>query len=122
MTTLEQIIAFLFVGGLNTVVGYGLYAFFIYLGLNFLLAALFSNTVGIIFNFNTTGRLVFQNRDNSLFLRFIAVCVFCYACNVTINRFLQSFVPNLYWSGFLTVFPVAVITFTLNKFYVFKMA
>ena len=59
--TRRQGIRFLFVGAVNTVFSYGCYASFIYIGYNYALAAFFATCLGIIFNFNTTGRIVFKN-------------------------------------------------------------
>lgn len=61
-----QFVKFLFVGGINTAVGYGLFAFFLFLKFHYALAVLFATIVGICFNFKTTGSIVFKNSDNKL--------------------------------------------------------
>ena len=66
----KELINFLIVGFLNTLFGYSLYAFFIYLGLNYVLAILFSTILGIVFNFKTIGKFVFQNDSNKLIIKF----------------------------------------------------
>jgi putative flippase GtrA len=50
---------FLLVGALNTLFGYFLYGSLILIGINYKLAALLATIQGVLFNFQTTGRLVF---------------------------------------------------------------
>ena len=57
-----QFMKFIFIGGINTLFGYGVYLFFLFFGLNFAIAALVSTILGIIFNFsNLTNRVQRQN-------------------------------------------------------------
>ena len=50
---------FLLVGVLNTLFGYFLYGSLILIGLNYKYAVLLATIIGVLFNFQTTGRLVF---------------------------------------------------------------
>jgi putative flippase GtrA len=49
---------FLLVGVLNTIFGYFLYGTLILIGLDYKLAVLLATILGVLFNFQTTGRLV----------------------------------------------------------------
>lgn len=117
----NKFVKFILVGILNTIVGYGLFAFFVYLGLHYTLAVLFSTILGVLFNFKTIGKLVFDSHDNSLIFRFILVYIIVYILNITglwifkINGF-----NNMYINGFLLLAPLAVVSFILNKKFVFK--
>lgn len=62
----NKFVRFVFVGGLNTAFGFGLYCLLIWMGLSYIWATLISHTLGVLFNFITTGRIVFDNSDNSL--------------------------------------------------------
>ena len=83
---IERIIRFCVVGLLNTAFGYGLYALFVYLGTLPELALLVATIIGVIFNFFTTGRLVFRNSDNRLFMRFAAGYTAIYVLNALALR------------------------------------
>lgn len=116
----KQIIAFLLVGIANTLFGYFLYAFFLYLGVDYAYSLALATLLGVFFNFQTVGRLVFQSRKNSLVFKFILV----YSLVFTINLgFIKGFILlglNEYASGAIALFPAAALSFLLNKFFVFK--
>ena len=55
----HKFVRFLLVGVLNTLFGYFSFATLIIIGLDYKLAALLATIIGVLFNFQTTGRLVF---------------------------------------------------------------
>ncbi len=113
---------FIVVGVINTAFGYGIFALLIYLKFHYTIAVLISTVLGVLFNFKTIGKLVFKNNDNKLILRFIIVYFITYWINVfLIFIFKKIFYQNLYFAGFLSLIPVAVITFLLNKHFVFDL-
>ena len=136
-------IRFAIVGVINTVFGVGTFALLRYFGIHYVFASLLSQILGIIFNFKTTGRFVFKNRDRSLFYRFLSVYVISYGLNVgflrlvntgSINRQLASllwkFLPFLgnfneakmidcFAAALLSV-PIAVVVYFLQRKFVFK--
>jgi putative flippase GtrA len=61
---------FLFVGLLNTAFGYGVFSLSTLLGAHALLALLISNLAGLVFNFQTSRRLVFRRSDPGSAIRF----------------------------------------------------
>lgn len=116
-----QFISFLFVGVLNTLVGYGLYVFFVWLGFNYIWAPFFSTVLGILFNFKTIGVIVFQSHNNRLIGKFFGVYGIVYVCNVLgLKIFALCGVENMYISGAVLVLPLALLSFILNKKWVFK--
>jgi putative flippase GtrA len=116
----QPFIRFLLVGGINTIFGYGLFAFFIYLHLHYSLASLLSTVLGVLFNFKTTGKLVFKSSDNRLIVRFFAVYGMVYVVNVMLLKGFKWFGLNFYIAGAIIVLPLAVLSFILNKRFVFK--
>ena len=117
----RQLISFLLVGILNTAFGYGLFALFIYLGLYYPLAVLFSTILGVLFNFKTIGKLVFGSSDNGLILRFALVYVITYLLNIFfLWLFKKLGFENMYINGFVLLIPLAAVSFLLNKFFVFR--
>ena len=117
----HQLLSFLLVGVLNTIVGYSLFVLFIYLGLYYPLAVLFSTILGVLFNFKTIGRLVFASSDNSLIFRFALVYVITYFLNIFfLWLFKRLGFDNMYINGFVLLIPLAAVSFLLNKFFVFR--
>lgn len=117
----EQLIRFLIIGFINTVFAYSVYAFFIFIHFHYTLAVLLSTVIGICFSFKTLGSLVFDNPDNKLIFKFFAVYGFCYFLNIGILRLLSQYVlNNLYIDGLISNFLVAMVSFCLNKWIVFK--
>ena len=114
-----KFIKFLFVGGLNTAFGYGVFALFIFLKFHFALASFLSTVLGILFNFKTTGIIVFKNHDNSLIFRFFAAYAIVYALNVLGLKLFDLIHFNMYGAGFILIFPMAVVSFILMKKFVF---
>ena len=115
-----QFVRFLFVGGINTLFGYGCFAFFIFIGIHYSIAVLLSTICGILFNFKTTGVIVFKNSDNKLIIRFVAVYGVAYLFNVAGLKRLIMFNVNTYIGGALLLLPVAVLTFILQKMFVYR--
>ena len=113
-------IRFLFVGGINTLFGYGIFSLMVYLSLNYILAALLATIAGIIFNFHTVGSIVFNDRRYSLLARFILVYFTGYGLNVIGICFLMKYIDNTYISAAILVMPLAVIMFCLNRMFVFR--
>jgi len=117
----NKFIKFILVGILNTIVGYSLFALFLFLNVHYSLAVLFSTILGVLFNFKTIGKLVFGSHDNRLIFKFILVYIVIYLLNITglwlfkINGF-----ENMYINGLVLLVPLAIISFVLNKKYVFK--
>ena len=115
-------VRFLVVGILNTAFGYALFAILVWSGLWYPAAAAVSTIGGIVFNFNTTGRLVFRNRDRTLFWKFLAVYGVTYAASVGLMRLgLVLGVPVL-WTGAAIALPMAVVAFLLQRSLVFRSA
>lgn len=117
----RKFVKYLFVGFMNTVFSYIVYAIIVTLTERPTFSLALSYIIGILFNFQTTGRIVFKNKDNTLIVKFFL----SYLTTFFINRyFLNTLVDTLgvdkYLSQALLVFPIALISFTLLKNFVFK--
>lgn len=116
----KQIIKFLIVGGANTLFGYGLFAFFLWLNFHYSVAVLLATVLGVVFNFFTIGRVVFGSQERHLFLRFIMVYGIVYLFNVLGLWIFEQNAVNLYLGGMMLIIPLAMISFLLNKYFVFN--
>lgn len=120
MTDKKLFALFVLTGAVNTVFGYGVFAIGIYIGLPYWLALVLSTILGIIFNFKTIGNFVFKSRDNSKFFKFLMVYIILYVVNLLLIDLGMILGLNAYTSGFISLFPVALLSFMLNKKLVFK--
>ena len=114
----NKFIRFIFVGGLNTAFGLGVYLFLIWVGLSYIWATLISHILGILFNFITTGALVFENSNKRLIFKFFLNYGLTYFINIGINKTLQAlFGMNPYFSGIgATIFTALISFFILKRF------
>lgn len=115
----ERLVKFLLVGGLNTVFGYSVYAGVLALGGHYTLAAAVATILGILFNFKTTGRLVFGARGNGRFVQFLAVYGVVYAANIAGIWVLEQAGLNPYISGLVMILPQALLAYVLMSKFVF---
>ena len=116
-----EFIRFVLVAILNTAFGYGLFAFFIWIGLHYTLATLLSTVIGVLFNFKTYGILVFKNKSNRLIIRFVAVYIVLYLCNIGGIAVLKWFGFSSYIAGLIMIVPVGVLGYFLNKKFVYEV-
>ena len=115
-----QFTKFIIVGVLNTIVGYGIYWAMLQLDFNFTIAALVSTLIGIIFNFFTMGRLVFNSENNVLFYKFVFVVIFLYLISIAGISFMHNFDISYEIAGAIIIIPRAILSYILNKNVVFK--
>ena len=86
----HKFVRFLLVGVINTLFGYFSFATLILIGLDYKLAALLATILGVLFNFQTTGRLVFGSKNNKLIFRFVLVYVVTFLLNVEALRIVDA--------------------------------
>jgi len=115
----EKFFKFLFVGALNALFSYTIYAFFILIGLKANLALFFQYILGVLWNFKTTGSIVFKNNNNKLIFKFIFSYIVTFFINSILLNILTKFL-NDYLAQAILILPIAVISFLIFKFWVFK--
>jgi putative flippase GtrA len=116
-----QFVRFLFVGALNTLFGYAVFAGLVLAGLPPMPALVLTYVVGVLFNFYTTRRFVFAARgDAAALLRFIAAYVLIYFFNLVLYTLIERGVGKPLLAQALCVPVVAVFSFLLFKFQVFR--
>ena len=111
---------YLVVGGVNTVFGYSVFAILIFFGFHYSLAVLIATILGVLFNFQSYGRLVFKNHSWYFLGRYITVYIFIYFVNLILLLIFDLFVSNLYISGLMVIPFIAYLGYFLNKRYVWK--
>ena len=116
----NKFLRFLIVGSINTLFSTTIYAILIFLKAHYAIAILVAQVLGVLFNFKTTGKLVFESNDNKLIFRFFIVYVIVYLLSVSSVKILLIHNVNKYVAGILIAFPIAIISFTLFKKFVVK--
>ena len=112
---------FLFVGGINTVFGYLVYSVFILLQIHYSIASLLATILGVIFNYFTTGRIVFNNTDSKLLIKFFGVYGITYLVNLLFLKIFDNYQVNMLIAGAILIFPSAFLSYFLNKTLVFRV-
>jgi len=115
-----RLIRFGLVGMLNTAFGYSLFAVGIWIGLGSALALLITTCCGVIFNFFTTGRLVFANRDSALIFRFIGAYAIIYAINLALLKAIEAMGLSAFAAQAICLVPVVILSFLILQTFVFK--
>lgn len=115
-----KFVRFLFVGALNTLFSLTIYWILVYFGVHYSLAVFISNMLGIIFNYKTTGKLVFESDSNKLIFKFFAVYLLIYFLSIAGLKLLFMIGVDKYWGAIVIAAPMAVISFFLNKKFVFN--
>lgn len=113
-------IRFILVGALNTAFGVGTYLILIYFGVPYAWAVMISTILGVLFNFKTLGILVFNNRKNSLIVRFVLCYVVAYFVNIGLIALMLKFmVLNEYYAGICATPVVALLSFFMQRKFVY---
>ena len=115
-----QFLRFLVIGGINTLFGYSLFSLLILVGAVPDIALFAATVVGVLFNYVTTGRLVFAARGFGRLPWFAGVYGLTFLINLWSLRGLISagLSPLLAQAGLLPV--VTILAFALNKLLVFR--
>ncbi|HEX8534124.1 MAG TPA: GtrA family protein [Allosphingosinicella sp.] len=116
---LRRFVRFLFVGGLNTLVGYAIFAALILIGLSVTAAVIVGTVLGVLFNFVSTGRIVFGSKAGRLLPRFIAVYVVQMGLSIAALHALERAGIEPLIAGALVLPLLAVFTYFAMRRFVF---
>jgi len=113
-------VKFIAAGILNTLFYYLMYALFIYLHIHYTLAVIFATFLTLFVSFKNFGNFVFDNSENKNFYKFIFVTILNYFLNIAIIYIYKNYGYDNYTAGVFSAIIVAINSFFLNKFFVFK--
>lgn len=116
----RRFVRFLLVGGVNTAFSYSVYAIFLFLGLGYAFANLLALIASLVFSFKTQGTFVFNNTTRRLIFRFSICWLFIYLCNIAFIGEMLKFGLDAYTAGALAIPPIIVISYLLQKYFVFN--
>lgn len=115
----NQIFRFLVIGVANTMLGYGLYALSLFLGCNYVVAALISTVIGNLVSFYTMGRYVFRHLKIQQIVKYILVVAVLYFVGIALIHLFLLLVNNDYIAGFLAAILVAAVRYVVNGRWVY---
>jgi putative flippase GtrA len=115
----RQFVRFLLVGVVNSLFGYACFFGLLQAGLHYSAALGIATVLGVLFNFKSTGTVVFRSTNNGLLWRFIASYAVVYLLNLAGLGLLQRVGVSPQLAGAVLLLPAAVLSFVLNKKFVF---
>ncbi len=116
----RRIAAFVAVGVLNTAVGYALFAALFLLIGSYRVAAVAAFLGGVLFNFFSTGRLVFGSRRLGALLPFVAGYLAVLAINLALLELLVALGANPLIAQALSLPLVVIASYLINSRVVFR--
>lgn len=111
---------FLIVGVVNTAFGYGVFLALLRADLAPTLALAIATVAGILFNFVTTGRVVFENAEASRLWRFVGVYGLVFLFNVTLLDAAISLGVGAALAQAALLAPCVALSYLLNRAFVFN--
>ena len=115
---LDQFWAYVRVGVLNAAFGYGVYALFLFVGVNLFAAQIIAHGLGMTFNYFMFRRHVFRD-SRAAVVPYIAAYAVNYALSLATLAGLNRVLTSDYLAGFLSIVLVALVNFIVLKFLVF---
>lgn len=115
-----RFIRFLVVGGLNTAFGYCVFTGIVLLTGNQNLAVIVGNIVGALFNFFTTGRLVFANKGFRAFAPFVLGYVLVLLVNLALVDLFVAMGLGKLLAGLAALPFCVLISYAYNSLVVFR--
>ncbi len=116
-----EFLRFILVGMINTLFYYLIFSILVFIQTDYRLAVLIASILGTLFSFFNFGRYVFNNQNKKLIIRFVSNSALIYFLNIQLVKTIYAtFAFNLYVSGFIAIIPLTLLSYLINKFYVFK--
>jgi len=115
-----EIPRFILVGILNTFFGYAAFSIIYYVVHHETEALFLSYILGILFNYRTYARYVFNQSEQHVFVHFVLVYVFTFGLNhFLLTTLIDQAGVNAYAAQLMAVTVIAPLLYLLNKRFVF---
>lgn len=112
-------VKFVLVGIVNTAFAYALFAFFYLLLGSHQLAITLATACGVVFNFHSTGRLVFRSRRLCALLPFVAGYGAVWLINILLLNEMTALAGSPLVGQVLTLPLLALLSYAINRYLVF---
>jgi putative flippase GtrA len=107
------------IGVINTLFGFSLYSFLVFVGINLFVAQIIGQIIGMIFNYFTYSRHVFSTYEKSV-SRYVGAYTINYMIGVALLFGVHSFIKSPYIAGITTTIILSGINFFLLKGLAFR--
>lgn len=114
-----RFVKFLIVGGLNALFGFTIYGLLAITALPTWLVLLLATLLGIVFNFFTTGGLVFKSLNITKVPAFIICYGIVFLLNLGLLYWLTPIFDSRIWAMALIIAPMSVLTYFMQSRLVF---
>jgi putative flippase GtrA len=118
LTSAARVFRYYQAGIANTLFGYALYAFLVWVGLNLFAAQLIAHFIGVAFNYVTYSRLAFPDAKAAK-LRFVAFYIFTYLMSAALLALAVQFFPSPYVAGLAAAAVASVLNYFILRKFVF---
>lgn len=116
----NRLVRFLLIGALNSIFGFCVFSAMVLLGTGNLPALLAGNLAGLVFNFFSTGGLVFRSLSLQAVPRFVLCYVTVLALNTALLGWLAPLAGNRILAQALLTLPMAVLSYLIMSRWVFR--
>ena len=116
----SQFSKFLFVGLINTIIGYGIFYVATFMGAGPSLALLLTYILAVQINYLTTGRFVFSISNFNAFVPFIGAYIVVYGFNLILLHSLMKWQSNQLMAQAMLLPFLAPMSFFIFKKFVFR--
>ena len=116
--SIPRVLRYYLVGALNTFFGYSVYALLLLIGLQMYVAQITGHIIGVIFNYFTYSRHVFQAAPTSK-LRFVLSYLLNYLVGLTSLALAATIIASPYFAGLLAMLVTSIINFMVLRRHVF---
>lgn len=107
-------------GIVNTIFSFSIYSALIFIDFSYQFATLIALIIGVFFSYFTQSNFVFKSKGSRLFFKYILIWFFLYFINIfLIYVFINSGI-NKYYSGALSSVVMVVLSFLLQRNWIFK--
>lgn len=120
-SNINRLIRFYIAGAINTLLSYCIFSALIYLGIVYWLAVIICYALGLVINYKTIKSIAFNDSSKQSLRNFFFI--FCGTCLLNIGslKVLIDLGINAYVAAWIVVIPISLLSYILNKKYVFNI-
>ena len=119
----KRFIKFIFVGILNTIVGYGAYSLLIFFKVNYIIANTISTIIGITCSYLLNKKITFNDvkTNNKTPFKFVGVYIFSYLIGIiNLTILVKKCNINPYIAGFINLFITTLASWFGHRYFSFR--
>lgn len=119
----KRFLKFIFVGILNTIVGYGSYIFLLLFGVNYIIANTLSTIIGVSCSYLLNKKITFNDSktNKKTPFKFVSVYLVSYVVGTfNLALLVSHFGVDKYIAGFMNLFITTLISWFGHKYFSFK--